>query len=164
MAVWGGLGLVLALYGLVQRSVRGTAWPAALAAGGAAFGALSDSFWTMASLGLLAIWIGFISLPIGEPNWRFRFGPVKVVILLGFILLWPSMDSMTGGLVHCPKWLQDRVSARLVAGLDLRGGLRLVYTVDVAEAVKDKRDAYYEEMRRELAKLYAGHSGDDAPK
>jgi preprotein translocase subunit SecD len=164
MAVWGGLGLVLALYGLVQRSVRGTAWPAALAAGGAAFGALSDSFWTMASLGLLAIWIGFISLPIGEPNWRFRFGLVKVVVLLGFILLWPSMDSMTGGLVHCPKWLQDRVSARLVAGLDLRGGLRLVYTVDVAEAVKDKRDAYYEEMRRELAKLYAGHSGDDAPK
>lgn len=164
MAVWGGLGLILALYGLVQRSVRGTAWPAALAAGGAAAGALADSFWTMASLGLLALWVGFISLPIGESNWRFRFGLVSVVGLLGFVLLWPSMDSMTGGLVHCPKWVQERVGARLVAGLDLRGGLRLVYTVDVAEAVKDKRDAYYEEMRRELAKLYAGQQGDEAPK
>jgi len=164
MAVFGGLGLVLALYGLVQRTARSTAWPAALAAAGAAAGALSDSFWTMTSLGLLALWIGFISLPIGEAGWRARFGFVKVVMLLGFVLLWPSMDGMTGGLVHCPKWVKDRVGARLVAGLDLRGGLRLVYTVDVAEAVKDKRDAYYEEMRRELAKLYAGHQGDDAPK
>jgi len=164
MGVFGGLGLILALYGLMQRSARGTAWPAALAALGAAGGALSDSFWTLAALGLLALLLGFMSLPIGESAWRFRFGLVKVVGILGFILLWPSLDTMTGGLVPCPKWVQDRVAARLVAGLDLRGGLRLVYTVDVAEAVKDKRDAYYEEMRRELAKLYAGHEGDDAPK
>jgi preprotein translocase subunit SecD len=164
MGVFGGLGLVLGLYGLAQRSARSTAWPAALAGGGAAFGALSDSFWTMASLGLLAIWLGFMSLPIGESGWRFRFGLVKVTGILGFLLLWPSLDGMTGGAIHCPKWVQDRIGARLVAGLDLRGGLRLVYTVDVAEAVKDKRDAYYEEMRRELAKLYAGHEGDDAPK
>ncbi len=164
MGVFGGVGLVLALYGLMHRPVRSTAWPAALAAGGAAFGALSDSFWTMTSLGLLALWLGFISLPIGDAGWRFRFGMVKVIGILGFLLLWPSLDGMTGGVVPCPKWVQDRIAARLVAGLDLRGGLRLVYTVDVAEAVKDKRDAYYEEMRRELAKLYAGHEGDDAPK
>src|SRR5690606_3900701 len=29
--------------------------------------------------------------------------------------------------------------------------------------VKDKHNAYYEDMRRELAKLYADHSGDEAP-
>src|SRR5690606_28783925 len=56
-----------------------------------------------------------------------------------------------------------RVQARLVAGLDLRGGMRLVYTVDVAEAIKDKRNSYFEDMRRELSKLYADHEGDDAP-
>jgi preprotein translocase subunit SecD len=164
MGVFGGFSLILALYGLVHRPVRSTAWPAALAAAGAAFGALSDSFWTMTSLGLIALWLGFMALPIGEAGWRFRFGLVKVVGILGFVLLWPSLDSMTGGVIPCPKWVKERVTARLVAGLDLRGGLRLVYTVDVAEAVKDKRDAYYEEMRRELAKLYAGHEGDDAPK
>src|SRR5690606_481539 len=63
----------------------------------------------------------------------------------------------------CPRWVEERVEARLVAGLDLRGGLRLVYTVDVGEAVKDKRNSYYEDMQRELAKLYADHSGDEAP-
>jgi preprotein translocase subunit SecD len=50
-----------------------------------------------------------------------------------------------------------------VAGLDLRGGLRLVYTVDVDEAIKDKRNNYYEDMRREAAKVYGLHEGDDVP-
>jgi preprotein translocase subunit SecD len=51
----------------------------------------------------------------------------------------------------------------LVAGLDLRGGLRLVYTVDVDEAIKDKRDHYYEDMRLELAKIFGLHTGDELP-
>jgi len=50
-----------------------------------------------------------------------------------------------------------------VAGLDLRGGLRLVYTVDVDEAIKDKRDHYYEDMRLELAKIFGLHTGDELP-
>jgi preprotein translocase subunit SecD len=79
------------------------------------------------------------------------------------LLLWPTVSNMSAGRLPCPKYVKERVGARLVAGLDLRGGLRLVYTVDVAEAVKDKRDSYYEDMRRELAKLYADHQGDEAP-
>jgi len=41
--------------------------------------------------------------------------------------------------------------------------LRLVYTVDVDEAIKDKRDHYYEDMRTEAAKVYGLHSGDELP-
>ena len=59
---------------------------------------------------------------------------------------------MSGGKLPCPEYVQDHVELQLVAGLDLRGGLRLVYTVDVEEAIKDKRDHYYEDMRLELTR------------
>jgi preprotein translocase subunit SecD len=70
---------------------------------------------------------------------------------------------MSGGRVPCPHYIKQHVSPRLVAGLDLRGGLRLVYTVDVDEAIKDKRDRYYEDMRAELAKVLGLSEGDDRP-
>ena len=41
--------------------------------------------------------------------------------------------------------------------------MRLVYTVDVDEAIKDKRDRFYEDMRNELAKLYGVRKGDERP-
>jgi len=163
MSFFGGLALILALSGLVQRPLRARVWPGALAGAGAAMGAYNDSFWTMALLGILSLWFGFLAVPWGDTNWRARFGLVSSVGAIAFILLWPTLDNMTGGKAMCPKYVEDRVEARLVAGLDLRGGLRLVYTVDVAEAVKDKRDSYYEDMRRELAKLYADHEGDEIP-
>src|SRR5690606_31960500 len=115
-------------------------------------------------LGLLGLWFGFLALPVGDAGWRARFGLVKAVGIVAFLALWPTLDNMTEGKIPCPAWVEERIEARLVAGLDLRGGLRLVYSVDVAEAVKDKRDAYYEDMRRELSKLYAGQQGDEAPK
>ncbi len=163
LSVWGTLALILALVGLVQRRLRSRVWPGALSAGGAAFAVQGDSFWTMVVLGLAALWFGFLAVPVGESNWRARFGFVNAVGILGFLILWPTLDQMTGGRTMCPKWVEDRVEARLVAGLDLRGGMRLVYTVDVAEAVKDKRNSYYEDMRRELAKVYADHQGDESP-
>ncbi len=163
LSIFGGFALVLALVGLVQRSVRARVWPAALCAGGAALGAQSDSFWTLVLLGILSLWLAFLAVPWGDLGWRVRFGLVGSVAAIAFLLLWPTLGGMTQGRFPCPEWVQDRVEARLVAGLDLQGGMRLVYTVDVSEAVKDKRDSHYEDMRRELAKLYADHQGDDSP-
>ncbi len=163
LSVFGAFALILALTGLVQRTTRTRAWPGALAAGGAALAAQGDSFWAMVTLGLLALWLTFLLIPWGDANWRARFGLVGCITFIALLALWPTVDGMTQGRAMCPKWIEDRVEARLVAGLDLRGGLRLVYTVDVGEAVKDKRNSYYEDMRRELAKLYADHSGEEAP-
>jgi len=162
MSIWGSLALILALSGLVHRPTRTVTWAGALAAASAAAGARSDSFWTMVLFGTLALHLGWLALPVGDFSWRNRFGMVSAVGLISALLLWPSVSSLESR-IPCPKYVKERVGARLVAGLDLRGGLRLVYTVDVAEAVKDKRDAYYEDMRRELAKLYADHQGDEAP-
>ena len=47
-------------------------------------------------------------------------------------------------------FLTSNVPRRMVRGLDLAGGLRLVYAVDVSEAIRDKRDRYYDDLRSKL--------------
>jgi preprotein translocase subunit SecD len=61
------------------------------------------------------------------------------------------------------RYLLSNIPFRLVRGLDLKGGLRLVYTVDVDEAIKDKRDRYYDELRIALTTALGFHTGDKAP-
>ena len=52
------------------------------------------------------------------------------------------------------------MSFAIVPGLDLRGGLRLVYTVEVEEAIRDKRDHIADEMKQDLAVAFQLHSGE----
>lgn len=160
---FGGLAFLMALVGLMRRPQRLPLWLGAACAAGAAWFAHADGFGAMVALGLGALFALILALPVMDLGWRARMGVAASVVLLALLVLWPSLSSMTGGRVPVPEWVNERVGARLVAGLDLRGGLRLMYTVDVEEAIKDKRDRYYEDMRRELAKLYADHSGDEAP-
>jgi preprotein translocase subunit SecD len=61
------------------------------------------------------------------------------------------------------RFLRANIPFRLVRGLDLKGGLRLVYTVGVEAAVKDKLDRYYDEIRASLCTALGFHSGDKAP-
>src|SRR5690606_37730596 len=119
---------------------RVTLWLGAVSAAGAAWFAYTDGFAALVALGLFALFFAILALPVMDAGWRARTGLVVAVTLVAGLVLWPSLSSMTEGLVPCPQWVKDRVEARLVAGLDLRGGLRLVYNVDVEEAIKDKRD------------------------
>ncbi|RLB45109.1 MAG: protein translocase subunit SecD, partial [Deltaproteobacteria bacterium] len=59
------------------------------------------------------------------------------------------------------RFLLSNIPFRMVRGLDLKGGLRLVYTVDVEEAIKDKRDSYYDDLREGLARSYGLAAGED---
>src|SRR5262245_35463095 len=92
-----------------------------------------------------------------------RCGLVLGITTLAAVSFWPSLETMTNGFVPCPAYVKEHVKFRLVAGLDLRGGLRLVYNVDVNEALKDRRDRHYEDMQIALAKLFELHSGDERP-
>ncbi|MEZ4231335.1 MAG: protein translocase subunit SecD [Polyangiaceae bacterium] len=161
--VFGGFAAVLIALGYVRRAHRVSQWAGAIAAGSAAVAAHYDAFWPMVLLVSIAIWCFFIGLEVVTFSWRARFGLVSGVAVLALLTLLPSIDSMTEGKVPCPQYLKDHIDFKLVAGLDLRGGLRLVYTVDVSEAIKDKRDAYYEDMQAELARAFEFHSGDDRP-
>ena len=135
-----GIALLLIAAGLLRRAKRAVLWTAALVAGGAATAAHFDAFWPMAMLGLSMLWMAILGLNTIDSGWCMRFGLTVVSAILGFLVMWPSLDTMSGGKIPCPAWVEHRVAFRLVSGLDLRGGMRLVYTVDVDEAIKDKRD------------------------
>jgi preprotein translocase subunit SecD len=161
--VFAAIGIGLVLGGLLRRPSRAAWWLGAIAAGSAAAGGYYDAFWAMVCFGVITAWAFVAGLKVLDANWRLRFGVVMSVTVLALVSLWPSLESMTDGVVPCPAYVKDRVKFRLVAGLDLRGGLRLVYTVDVDEALKDRRDRHYEDMQTALAKIFELHSGDERP-
>ena len=161
--VLAGFSAILVAWGYADRSRRGTFWFGAVAAGSAALAAHYDAFWAMTVFGIISLW-GFVAgLSFIDLNWRMRFSAVMTTGALAFLSLWPSLDIMTGGKFPCPRYIEERVSFRLVAGLDLRGGMRLVYTVDVSEAIRDKRDRYYEDMQVELTKIFGIHTDESRP-
>lgn len=160
------LGFLAALFLLaagLRRAKRVVLSFAAALEGGAAIAAYSGAFWPMAGLTVVGLWVALVATEVVDFNWRVRAGLVFSVVTLAALAIWPTVSTASGGRVPCPAFVMGHVSNRLVAGLDLRGGLRLVYTVDVDEAIKDKRDHYYEDMRRELARVFGLHEGDEAP-
>jgi preprotein translocase subunit SecD len=162
-AVFGLYALVCLALGFAIRGHRISLWLAAVLGASAAGAAWVNGFWPMVILALLALTSAFAAVPALDLNWRMRAALNFVVVTLGFLALWPTFNGMSGGKFPCPAYIKDHVSFRLVAGLDLRGGMRLVYTVDVEEAVKDKRDHYYEDMRVELTRVFGLHQGDERP-
>ena len=161
--VLAGFSALLLAWGYAARARRASFWLGALAAGAGAIGAHYDAFWAMAVFAILALW-GFVGgLSFVDFGWRMRFSTVMSAGAIAFLALWPSLDTMTRGKFPCPQYIEEHVSFRLVSGLDLQGGIRLVYTVDVAEAIRDKRDRYHEEMRSELSKIFGLHSGEGRP-
>jgi preprotein translocase subunit SecD len=97
-----------------------------------------------------------------KPMSRWWYTKVLFVLVLGvgaFLAVWPSLESMIG--LKAPAWVKTHVHARINRGLDLRGGLRLVYTVQVDEAIRDKRDRYADEMRARLATAMGIHQGEN---
>lgn len=161
--VFAALAVVLGGWGYAQRSRRAALWIGALLAALAGACAYYDAFWGMVFLGLGVVWSLIAASDLVNGGWRMRAGLCTSVILLGLLTLLPTLNAMSEGRIPLPDYLRERIGFQLVAGLDLRGGMRLVYTVDVQEAIRDRRDRRYEEMRTELAKLFDLHQGDDRP-
>jgi preprotein translocase subunit SecD len=162
-AVFGVYALACLVAGFAVRGHRVALWLAAVLAASAAGAAWVSGFWPMVILALLALTSMFAAVPVIDMNWRMRAALNFSVVVLGFLALWPTFNGMSGGRFPCPAYVKEHVTFRLVAGLDLRGGMRLVYTVDVEEAVKDKRDHYYEDMRTELTRVFGLHQGEERP-
>lgn len=158
-----GLAVLCFLGGWLSKVRRNSLWIAALAGGSAAAAAHYEGFWPMVVFTLIMVWAAITAGRWIDLAWRFKTGMVAVSFLLCILSLWPTVNAMSQGKVPCPQYIKDNVTFRLVAGLDLRGGLRLVYTVDVEEAIRDKRDRYYDEMRGMLATSFGFHSGDKPP-
>ncbi len=133
----------------------------ALAVAGAyAFHRGADNFWGVVTCGLVIVWALFSMLPWMDATWRLKVGFVAVTFVSAFIVLWPTLENVTDGKLKCPWYVKSHITFGIAPGLDLRGGLRLVYTVEVEEAIRDKRDRFADEMRQELATIYEIHSGE----
>ncbi|RYE85278.1 MAG: hypothetical protein EOO75_17135, partial [Myxococcales bacterium] len=141
--IFGALALILAVAGYFSSRHRYSLWTAAGSAAVAGLAAHYDSFWTMVVGALAMVWALISSTNAVDLGWRVRTGFATAVALGAFLCVWPTLENVSQGKVPCPSYLKEKIDFRLVAGLDLRGGLRLVYTVEVDEAIKDKRNRYY---------------------
>lgn len=86
----------------------------------------------------------------------------RAIAKLGAVVREQNIEAAEKGNSGFRKFVLAQVPFRLVRGLDLKGGLRLVYTVDVQEAIKDKRDRYYDDMRSKFTKALGLAAGDTA--
>ncbi|HSY25762.1 MAG TPA: hypothetical protein VK841_26765, partial [Polyangiaceae bacterium] len=169
-----------AVWGIRATSVRNPLVMALTAAGSAILFAYFDNFWGLFVAALVVLWAAFGLLPLMDSAWRVKLGFVAAVFVGAVVALWPTMDGFfpargapeaglgpvgkawqaVGSHLHCPTYLKDRVGFAIAPGLDLSGGLRLVYTVEVDDAIRDKRDHFADEMREALTTAFALHTGD----
>ena len=166
----------------LSRGKRGVLAWAALAAGAAAISAHYHVFWALAFFGLMVPWALLSAGPWIDFAWRAKTGFVLFLALGSALCIFPTYHDERYGRPEDPglsseersevetqarrgdlgftRFLLSNIPFRLVRGLDLKGGLRLVYTVDVDEAIKDKRDRYYDDLRAALATSFGFHEGD----
>jgi preprotein translocase subunit SecD len=168
----------LLIWGLKAGSARSALIVIALAAGSGVLFFYFDNFWGVFVAALVVIWALFGLVPAMDGPWRLKVGFVAAVFVGAAASLWPTVDgflpteassqvggplgalSAIGRHLRCPAYLKNNITFAIAPGLDLSGGLRLVYTVEVDEAIRDKRDHFADEMRQELATAFGLHSGE----
>ena len=163
MYSFGALAALALLGALALKTRRGSLGCAAVSFGAAATAAHYDSFWSLVSLALLGVWSLVVATSILKFEWRMRAGLVLSVAMLSAVALWPTVSKLTHGKLPLPAYFADRIGSELVAGLDLAGGLRLTYSVDVEEAIRDRRDRRYDDMQAELTRVFGLFDGDGRP-
>jgi preprotein translocase subunit SecD len=157
-ATAGAVGLFS--WGLAPGPRRSALVVMSVAAGSAALFFHFDNFWGLVTCVLAFCWAAFGLMPAMDATWRLKLGFVVALFLGALVALWPTLNNMSDGKIPLPHYIRDRVTFAIAPGLDLRGGMRLVYTVEVDEAIRDKRDHFADEMRQELATSFGLHSGE----
>ncbi|MFW2387495.1 MAG: protein translocase subunit SecD [Polyangiales bacterium] len=84
-----------------------------------------------------------------DRGWYFRLVIVVGSSLLGFLALWPSVDRW----LPCPDIVKETFENQINPGLDIKGGLRLMYEVEVDEYIRDRRDRIAEQVQRQCGVL-----------
>ena len=120
----------------------------------------AESFWGVFTMGFFLVWALVAALPLMDPGWRMRVGFTFGVFVAAVVVLLPTFEELSRGKIKAPAYIKENVTFGIVKGLDLQGGLRLVYTVEVEDAIRDKRDKFADEMRSDLAVAYKLHGGE----
>jgi preprotein translocase subunit SecD len=146
-----------------MSSKKNTGYVALVALGAIGAGFLfykADSFWGVVSSALICVLTLVTMLPVMDGIWRFKTGFVLCTFFMAVLVLFPTIEGATSGKIKCPAYIKDHVTFGIAEGLDLQGGMRLVYTVEVEEAIRDKRDHFADDMRQDLATAFQIHSGE----
>ncbi len=168
------LTLVLGFAAFAVKPKRGVLATAAFCAAVGGLCAHYQVFWLMA-LAILAVpWALVGAGDWIDGAWRSKLGFCVFLALGSVLALYPTyvderfdrpdvdpnlteeqqlaVDTKAkAGDLGFGRFLRANVPFRLVRGLDLKGGFRVEYNVDVHEAVKDKRDRTYDRLRTDLA-------------
>lgn len=81
----------------------------------------------------------------------------------------PTSELRVGRELDVPGWwpgprlILDYVDRRITPGLDIQGGLRMMYTVDMDAAVEDRRNARAQQLLRRLGEKMDIIEEDEAP-
>ncbi len=174
--VFAGIAVLSGALAFWLRPKRGVFIVSMLAAFFAFIAARYQVFWASAVFGLCIPWALVCALNTIDLAWRAKTGFVLFLGLGAAVAIYPTYHDEYRGRIDrsglsaedaekaeqaamsgdrgVREWLLTNIPFRLVRGLDLKGGLRLVYTVDVDEAIKDKRDRNYDDLRLSLARAF----------
>lgn len=87
-----------------------------------------------------------------ERGFFYRVGLYSLITLLSAMVLLPSLADWMGHGTKLPDWYKKVFARKIALGLDLQGGLHLVYEVQVDKAVSDKADRLSSQIEDKLLK------------
>jgi preprotein translocase subunit SecD len=83
-----------------------------------------------------------------------------MIVLVGAVLtVWPSFDAW----LPAPEWVKSSFDGRIAPGLDIKGGLRLTYEVEVDEAISDRRNRLADDLIDRLGIEFGTFKADEMP-
>jgi preprotein translocase subunit SecD len=87
-----------------------------------------------------------------DRNWVTRVVSYALITLAAVLMLTPTIASWTGKDDSLPSFIRKHIQKKIMLGLDLQGGLHLVYEVQVDKAVSDKADRLANDIEEKLRK------------
>lgn len=87
-----------------------------------------------------------------ERSWIYRILLYCLVTVVAGVALVPSVATWAGKEDALPAWFHKSFSRKILLGLDLQGGLHMVYKVDVDKAVEHKADRLASDLEDRLQK------------
>ncbi len=82
--------------------------------------------------------------------WFYRVSVYALLTLASFMVLVPTGATWLGKDEQLPGWVKKHLQKKIMLGLDLQGGLHLVYEVQVDKAVSDKADRLSADLEEKL--------------
>jgi preprotein translocase subunit SecD len=178
------LAVLLAFAAFAVKSKRGPLVWAAASAAVAGLCSHFQVFWLAAVCALMIPWALVTAGDWIDSAWRSKVGFCVFLAIGAVLCLYPTyiderfarpdidpnltddqqaeVDAKAkAGELGFGRFVRANIPFRLVRGLDLKGGFRVEYAVDVQEAIKDKRDRYFDDLRTQLARTL-GITEDDA--